>query len=193
MLEAVRRHFGVPDRVLNVPVPEVVLQSPCVVAIVGELEPTGMAKHVRVDREWHLGKPRRCDLICPPVMSLRTLFLLAILSVATIAEPIDPEDIRVIDGDTIRVYHEPPDVRLLGFNAPETRRAACEAEAELGAKATRRLRDLVRAGYLDFEYIRGSCPEGTKGTPICNYRRDCGTLKSKGRDGRLAGDPRAQQ
>ena len=26
-----------------------------VVAIVGELVPTGMAKHVRVDREWHLG------------------------------------------------------------------------------------------------------------------------------------------
>ena len=24
-------------------------------AIVGELEPAGMAKHMRVDREWHLG------------------------------------------------------------------------------------------------------------------------------------------
>jgi hypothetical protein len=24
-------------------------------AIVRELEPTGMAKHVRVDREWHFG------------------------------------------------------------------------------------------------------------------------------------------
>jgi hypothetical protein len=41
--------------VLNVLVPEVVLQGPCVVAIVRELEPTGMAKHVWVDREWHLG------------------------------------------------------------------------------------------------------------------------------------------
>ena len=40
---------------LDVPVPEVVLQSPCVVAIVGELEPTGMAQHVWVDRERHLG------------------------------------------------------------------------------------------------------------------------------------------
>jgi len=55
VLEPVRRHFGVPDRVLNVLVPEVVLQSPRIVAIVSELEPTGMAKHVRVDREWHLG------------------------------------------------------------------------------------------------------------------------------------------
>ena len=35
--------------------PEVVLEGPRVVAIVGELEPAGMAKHVGVDREWHLG------------------------------------------------------------------------------------------------------------------------------------------
>ena len=35
--------------------PEVVLQRPCVVAIIGELEPAGMAKHVRVDWEWYLG------------------------------------------------------------------------------------------------------------------------------------------
>jgi len=34
---------------------EVVLQGPRVVAVVGQLEPTGMAQHVRVDREWHLG------------------------------------------------------------------------------------------------------------------------------------------
>src|SRR5215831_13672564 len=40
---------------LDVPVAEVVLQRPCVVAIVGELEATGMAKHVWVDRERHLG------------------------------------------------------------------------------------------------------------------------------------------
>jgi endonuclease YncB( thermonuclease family) len=115
-------------------------------------------------------------------MPFRTLFLLAILSVPAVAERIDPDDIRVIDGDTIRVYHEQPNVRLVGFNAPETRRAACEAESQLGAKATRRLRDLVRAGDLDFEYVACSCPAGTEGTPVCNYGRDCGTLKSGGRD-----------
>jgi hypothetical protein len=53
--EPVGRKLGVSNSVLDVLVPEVVLQSPRVVAIVGELEPTGMAKHVRVDREWHLG------------------------------------------------------------------------------------------------------------------------------------------
>src|SRR5262245_65413254 len=55
VLEAVGCHVGVPNGVLDVLVPEIVLQGPRVVAIVGELEPTGMTKHVRVDREWHLG------------------------------------------------------------------------------------------------------------------------------------------
>ena len=53
--EPIGRHFGVSDRVLDVLVPKVVLQGPRVVAIIGQLEPAGMAEHVRVDREWHLG------------------------------------------------------------------------------------------------------------------------------------------
>src|SRR5262245_31320004 len=40
---------------LDVLVPEVMLQGPRVVAVVGELKTTGMVKHVWVDREWHLG------------------------------------------------------------------------------------------------------------------------------------------
>ena len=55
ILESVGRHFGVSDGALNVLVPEVMLQGPHVVAIIGQLEPAGMAEHVRVDREWHLG------------------------------------------------------------------------------------------------------------------------------------------
>jgi endonuclease YncB( thermonuclease family) len=81
-----------------------------------------------------------------------------------------------------RFINQQPNVRLVGFNAPETRNAACTAEAELGARATRRLRDLIRAGNLDFIYVRCSCPEGTQGTFSCNYGRDCGTLRSNGRD-----------
>src|SRR5262245_34508866 len=49
VLESVGRHFGVPDRVLDVLVPEVVLQGARVVAVIRELEPAGMAKHMRVD------------------------------------------------------------------------------------------------------------------------------------------------
>ena len=55
LFEAVGRQFSVPDRVLNVLVPEVMLQGPRVVAVVGQLEAAGMAKHVWMDREWHLG------------------------------------------------------------------------------------------------------------------------------------------
>jgi hypothetical protein len=80
------------------------------------------------------------------------------------ASSINREDIRVIDDDTIRVFQKKPNVRLVGFNAPETRRALCEAERELGAKATRRVRDLVRDGNLDFEFVACSCQPGTEGT-----------------------------
>jgi endonuclease YncB( thermonuclease family) len=106
------------------------------------------------------------------------------LLLASVAHPapIDPADIRVIDGDTIRVFHKRPNVRLVGFNAPETRRAACEAEGELGAKATCRLRDLVRVGNLDFQFVTCSCPPGTERTEACNYGRRCGTLTANGRD-----------
>ena len=56
------------------------LQGPRVVAIIGELEPAGMAKHVRVDREWHLGglaealnEPVETDgLIGPPRSETKT-------------------------------------------------------------------------------------------------------------------------
>jgi endonuclease YncB( thermonuclease family) len=107
--------------------------------------------------------------------SIATLFL----ATPAFAEPIDPANIQIIDGDTLQVHHQHPNIRLVGFNAPETRNAACQAEADLGAKATRRLRELVRAGRLDFEYVRCSCPDTTRS---CNWGRDCGILKSNGRD-----------
>jgi len=113
---------------------------------------------------------------------LSRIAALTLIAIQAQADPIDPSDVRVIDGDTIRVYHQQPKVRLVGFNAPETRKAECQAEAELGAKATRRLRDLIREGHLDFIYVRCSCPAGTEGSFSCNYGRDCGTLKSNGRD-----------
>ena len=96
--------------------------------------------------------------------------------------PIDAKDIRVIDGDTIRLHQKKPDVRLVGFNSPETRRAQCDAERKLGGAATRRLRELVKGGNLDFEYVACSCPPGTELTRKCNFGRRCGTLKANGRD-----------
>src|SRR5262245_18611434 len=110
------------------------------------------------------------------------LLLLLLLATPAIAEPIDPNDVRVIDGDTIRVYHAQPNVRLVGFNAPETRNAACAAEAELGAKAARGRPALSRDGVRASPDVAYSYPAETQGTVACNYGRDCGTLKSNGRD-----------
>lgn len=73
------------------------------------------------------------------------------------AGPIEPDRIRVIDGDTIRVDDQRSDVRLVGINTPETRRAQCDAERELGGRATRRLRDLVSAGNLELRLQPCAC------------------------------------
>lgn len=113
---------------------------------------------------------------------IRLLIAIAVATGPAIAEPIASGDVSVIDGDTIRVHHKRPNVRLVGFNAPETRRATCQDERELGDQATRRVRDLVRAGNLDFEFVACACPPGTEGTQRCNYGRSCGTLKTSGRD-----------
>jgi endonuclease YncB( thermonuclease family) len=86
------------------------------------------------------------------------------------AAPITADEVRVLDGDTIRLHHQRPDVRLVGFNAPETRRALCDAERDLGGKATARLRDLVRSNKLDFEFVACACSPGTEGTPYCNWK-----------------------
>ena len=52
------------------------------------------------------------------LVAAATLFMaVTALSCPVSAEPIDSADIRVIDGDTIRVHHKQPNVRLVGFNA----------------------------------------------------------------------------
>jgi len=113
------------------------------------------------------------------VKQLLLVIAALLLATPTFAEPIDPVDVRIVDGDTIQVYHQHPNVRLVGLNAPETRNAACQAEAELGTKATQRLREIVKSGNLDFSYVRCSCPNTAQS---CNWGRDCGTLKSNSRD-----------
>jgi endonuclease YncB( thermonuclease family) len=80
---------------------------------------------------WTCQTPKKSRLIC----AMRRFILAGFLALSgpTIAAPIDSGDVHVIDGDTIRVHHKKTDVRLVGFNAPETRRGVCEAERELGA------------------------------------------------------------
>lgn len=86
-------------------------------------------------------------------------------------------DISVIDGDTVSIKGERANVRLVGFNTPETRSPACPAELEVGRLATSRLRELVRgASYIEFRRVACACRPGTEGTKRCNYGRQCGSI-----------------
>jgi endonuclease YncB( thermonuclease family) len=91
--------------------------------------------------------------------------------------------VRVIDGDTISLNDGQPNVRLVGFNAPETGdRALCDAERHRGEAAKRRLRELVSSGSPAFQQIACSCKPGSEGTHACNFGRRCGTLQVNGVD-----------
>jgi endonuclease YncB( thermonuclease family) len=91
--------------------------------------------------------------------------------------------VRVIDGDTISLDDGRPNVRLVGFNAPETgNRARCEAERQKGEAAKLRLRELVSSGRSDFQQIACSCAPGSEGTAMCDFGRRCGTLRVNGLD-----------
>jgi endonuclease YncB( thermonuclease family) len=111
---------------------------------------------------------------------LLIVLAIAIMSAAAGADPVAPAEIQVVDGDTIRVAGET--FRLVGFDAPETYRARCPSERDLGNRATFRLRQLIAGGGLDLEPVECSCPIGTQGTLICNYGRSCGVLRVRGKD-----------
>jgi endonuclease YncB( thermonuclease family) len=97
--------------------------------------------------------------------------------------PAAPISVYVIDGDTVSLNDGRPNVRLVGFNAPETgSRARCETERQKGEAAKRRLRELASSGRPDFQQVACSCPPGTEGTNVCNFGRRCGTLRVNGVD-----------
>ena len=111
-------------------------------------------------------------------------FIAALLAMVAYAhaQPVSSTDVRVVEGDTIALSGLRQHVRLVGFNAPETRNAGCEAEAQLGQRAKQRLQALVDAGSLELTFIACSCPPGTEGTQRCNHGRRCGILRAKGCD-----------
>src|SRR6476660_8231724 len=118
-------------------------------------------------------------------IALRALAFIALLLAMVAyarAQPVSSTDIRVVDGDTIALSGLRQHVRLVGFNAPETRNAGCEAEAQLGQRAKQRLQALVDTGSLELTFIACSCPPRTEGTPRCNHGRRCGILRAEGRD-----------
>lgn len=75
------------------------------------------------------------ETIGPPAAFSAAVGLLAYVWVA------DPP-MRAVDGDTVRMGQE--SIRLKGYDAPETYRAGCDAEHEIGMRAKQRLAALVR-------------------------------------------------
>jgi len=98
------------------------------------------------------------------------------------SEILDPNTTKILDGDTIEVGRERQRVRLIGFNAPETVGAACDRERDLGARASRRLSDLIASEPAELQLVACSCRAGTEGTLACNYGRACGILRIDGAD-----------
>lgn len=128
------------------------------------------------------GAPVR-DMMADRFSDVAEAFSSASLDVSpdySVERPIGAMQISVIDGDTVRI--EGRSVRLVGFNAPETRNAECTRERNLGLRATARVRDLVGSGSVAFVEVACACTPGTAGTQQCNYGRACGTLKVAGRD-----------
>lgn len=54
---------------------------------------------------------------------LIAMVAILLASTSLVAEPIEAGRVRVLDADTIRLNRTKPDVRLIGCNAPETRRS----------------------------------------------------------------------
>jgi micrococcal nuclease len=117
-------------------------------------------------------------------MRLSVLWLFLIVAPAVTqqaaAYPIESNQIKVIDGDTITA--DGKTIHLFGFLAPEVQSAQCQAERDLGVKASRRMRDLISAGGLDYSPVPCACPTTLLGKWACTLARTCGALKAKGRD-----------
>src|SRR5690242_11608031 len=58
--EPCRIGCGVPDGVLNVPMPEIILNEPCVCALVGKRKAASVAQHVGMGREGQGGGLAAC-------------------------------------------------------------------------------------------------------------------------------------
>jgi endonuclease YncB( thermonuclease family) len=107
-------------------------------------------------------------------------FFILLAPAPAFGEPIEPSDVRVLDGDTVEARGRA--VRLVGFDTPETDRAQCAAERVLGNRAAVRLRQLIASGALDLALVPCNCRPGTEGTRACNYGRACGVLTIGGYD-----------
>jgi endonuclease YncB( thermonuclease family) len=116
-------------------------------------------------------------------MIFRILALSLALTFAASAEPVNVNDISVVDGDTI--YYHGERYRMIGYDTPEIqtpRRIVGPDEKALATIAKERFVELLHSGPLDLAEVRCSCPESKIGTEQCNNGRKCGLLTVNGQN-----------
>jgi micrococcal nuclease len=115
----------------------------------------GAPKIVRIGA-WQARKPRRRIWLVLVLILLGLATALAYRSVPTrppVVIRTQPPSAQgagayeVIDGDTIRAPYGVK-YRLMGFDAPETFQAKCDAELALGKRAAERLKELLASGEV---------------------------------------------
>lgn len=91
--------------------------------------------------------------------------LTALLSLLLVAGgPASAAGLRIVDGDTVVIGRET--IRILNIDAPEKRRAGCDAERRLARVAARRLAELLGSGTVDIKRGDGKRMKGRYGRTL---------------------------
>ena len=113
-------------------------------------------------------------------------FALVLLFTSTaLADQVAQSEIDVVDGSTVRVHGQV--IQIIGIDTPKLgQKAHCGLERMLAARATSRLRQIMRSGErIEVDKVACSCRPGTDGSTVCNDSQNCGEVKVDGED---AGD-----
>src|SRR5215470_18103715 len=105
-------------------------------------------------------------------------FALVLLFTSTaLADQVAQSEIDVIDGSTIRVHGDV--IHIVGIDTPKLgQKAHCGLERMLAARATSRLRQIVRSGErIEVEKVACSCRLGADDSTACNDSQNCGEVK----------------
>lgn len=109
-------------------------------------------------------------------ISLALLILIVVVG-RSMAEPINAAEMRVLDGDTVRV--RATTYRMVGYDTPEISsrwRSVGPDERAVALIAKERFGELIRSGSLDFRTVPCSCSQSKIARGFCNHHRKCAIL-----------------
>lgn len=89
--------------------------------------------------------------------------------------------VSVTDGDTVHDNRRNRDYRLAGIDAPETARAKCLAERELGERAAARLAEILEAAEAVTAEPAWD-PRGLRKWPVDGFGRRIAVVRADGVD-----------